>query len=310
MADIFISYSSKDRESIDSLSCSLEARGPTVWYDRGLTAGDDLKAKIDHELNASEAVIVVWSPDSVKSDWVKWEARYAIESKKYLPVTLREPSIAEIGSPYFDYKATDYDDKKALSGGLYSLGIRFIGPIGTSERLLPKDAPVRFEQDFHILSVDEVRNRASKYSDGAGDQKNFDDWLNSVRFALSYSACIGDWLQVSNLIDDLDPLLPMLKMQEALFDLSMNYLDHRHQHDRLLEMIEKLPSTKADYASRAIRFACNLTNAAIQCETSREKFKQFSSLIISSFEHTEEIEGLDERALSDVQTLLITLRRV
>ncbi|NNE37244.1 MAG: toll/interleukin-1 receptor domain-containing protein, partial [Gammaproteobacteria bacterium] len=70
MADLFISYARKDREVVQSLVALLEGFGFSVWWDHHIAGGHAFAGKIEQELNAATAVIVVWSETSVQSDWV------------------------------------------------------------------------------------------------------------------------------------------------------------------------------------------------------------------------------------------------
>jgi len=55
-----------------------------------MVAGDKIHDVIDEELEKAKAVIVLWSPTSVKSDWVKGEAQTAHESAKLVPIKIAE----------------------------------------------------------------------------------------------------------------------------------------------------------------------------------------------------------------------------
>src|SRR5262249_28743767 len=57
-----------------------EARGWGMWVDRiQLRAGDEWEEKIPRAIANAYCVVVVWSKDSVKSEWVKKEAALALE---------------------------------------------------------------------------------------------------------------------------------------------------------------------------------------------------------------------------------------
>jgi adenylate cyclase len=86
MADIFVSYSRSDRGRVAPLVAALEAHGWSVWWDPEITPGDEFDALIGAELEAARAVIVVWTPLSVESRWVKGEARDAADRGMLVPV--------------------------------------------------------------------------------------------------------------------------------------------------------------------------------------------------------------------------------
>ncbi|MEY2853193.1 MAG: hypothetical protein RL030_325 [Pseudomonadota bacterium] len=86
MADIFVSYSRTDKARVTPLVAALEAQGWSVWWDPEITPGDEFDALIGAELEAARAVVVVWSPASVDSRWVKGEARDAADRGVLVPV--------------------------------------------------------------------------------------------------------------------------------------------------------------------------------------------------------------------------------
>jgi adenylate cyclase len=86
MADIFVSYSRTDKARVAPLVAALEAQGWTVWWDPEITPGDEFDALIGAELESARAVVVVWTPSSVDSRWVKGEARDAADRGVLVPV--------------------------------------------------------------------------------------------------------------------------------------------------------------------------------------------------------------------------------
>lgn len=86
MADIFISYAKADRLVVEDLAATLQAEGWSVWFDRALAAGDAYRDEIMQELVAARAVVVLWTENSIGSDWVRAEAGRAKASGKLIPV--------------------------------------------------------------------------------------------------------------------------------------------------------------------------------------------------------------------------------
>src|SRR6516165_845542 len=71
MADIFISYSKADHALALKLSAFLEAEGWSVWWDTSLGAADLYRDEIMKQLVSARAVIAIWTPNSIRSDWVR-----------------------------------------------------------------------------------------------------------------------------------------------------------------------------------------------------------------------------------------------
>src|SRR5712692_10342077 len=76
----FVSYSSLDRPAAERLANALGERGLDVWIDNlQILPGDSLVQKIFEEgLKDCRVFIVLLSPNSVKSEWVKHELDVAL----------------------------------------------------------------------------------------------------------------------------------------------------------------------------------------------------------------------------------------
>ena len=88
MADIFISYANEDRERAGRLASVLESCGWSVWWDRKIIAGQAFDEAIERELEAARCVIVLWSQESIGSEWVKNEAAVAAERGVLVPALI------------------------------------------------------------------------------------------------------------------------------------------------------------------------------------------------------------------------------
>jgi len=107
MADVFISYARSDRERVAPLVAAIQAQGWTVWWDPEIDPGQEFDRLIAAELKAAAAVLVVWTPDSVTSRWVRGEAREGADRGILVPVRFEAASLP------IDVRAlhtTDLDD--------------------------------------------------------------------------------------------------------------------------------------------------------------------------------------------------------
>src|SRR5579862_746617 len=86
MADIFVSYARADKLRVAPLVAALEAQSWSVWWDPEITPGQEFDSQISAALDAARAVIVVWTPASVESRWVRGEAREAADRGQLVPV--------------------------------------------------------------------------------------------------------------------------------------------------------------------------------------------------------------------------------
>ncbi len=93
MADVFISYARSDKDRVAPLVAAIEAKGWSTWWDPEIAPGQEFDDLIDAQLDAAKAVLVVWTPVSVASRWVRGEAREAAERGKLVPVRLDDARL-------------------------------------------------------------------------------------------------------------------------------------------------------------------------------------------------------------------------
>jgi formylglycine-generating enzyme required for sulfatase activity len=93
MADIFLSYSSKDKDRVKPLVHALEREGWMVWWDQELLIGTNYRMMIQEKLEDSKCVLVVWSESSIVSEWVHEEADYAKNNSHLFPAIIDQVKI-------------------------------------------------------------------------------------------------------------------------------------------------------------------------------------------------------------------------
>ena len=87
---VFISYQSDDREQARSVAEALERRGWPVWWDRDIQAGEAFRNMIEGALVDAACVVVLWTSQSINSEWVQEEAQVAKSRGVLVPVLLDE----------------------------------------------------------------------------------------------------------------------------------------------------------------------------------------------------------------------------
>lgn len=93
--DIFISYCREERSAARHFADCFAREGFKVWWDAVLRSGQTFDEVIERELRAAKAVVVLWSPRSVSSRWVRAEATLADRGNKLVPVII-EPCTLPI----------------------------------------------------------------------------------------------------------------------------------------------------------------------------------------------------------------------
>jgi TIR domain/FHA domain len=91
--DIFISYSREERQAARHFAECFAQEGFAVWWDAALRSGETFDEVIERELRAARAVVVLWSPRSVASRWVRAEATLADRANKLVPVIIESCSL-------------------------------------------------------------------------------------------------------------------------------------------------------------------------------------------------------------------------
>jgi len=81
---IFISYARNDIETVAHVIERLRNRGGRVTWDQDFIGGMDFEQAICDAIDAARSVIVVWSPVSVQSPFVRDEARRALRANKLI----------------------------------------------------------------------------------------------------------------------------------------------------------------------------------------------------------------------------------
>lgn len=97
---LFLSHSSKDKDFANCLYADLVEQGHTPWLDeRDIKAGASIPAEIQKGLAAADYVLVLLSPHSVDSQWVRaeWETLFWDEMNtrkiKVIPLLIEDCEI-------------------------------------------------------------------------------------------------------------------------------------------------------------------------------------------------------------------------
>jgi hypothetical protein len=97
----FISYSSKDQEFADRLYADLQNQGVRCWFaPHDMRGGEKSNEQIDEAIRRYERLLLILSPNSIESEWVKTEISKArkreIAEKKKVLFPIRLVSMKKI----------------------------------------------------------------------------------------------------------------------------------------------------------------------------------------------------------------------
>jgi len=112
----FISYSTKDQAFADRLYADLQNKGVRCWFaPHDIQAGKKIHEQIDEAIRKYERLLLILSPDSMNSEWVKTEIRKARKrertEKKRVLFPVRLVSFEAIR----DWELFDADEGKDLA---------------------------------------------------------------------------------------------------------------------------------------------------------------------------------------------------
>ena len=180
MAEIFLSYNREDQAVARRYAEAFEANGLSVWWDTTLRVGEAYDEVTEAALRGAKAVVVLWSPRSVVSRWVRSEATLADRAKTLVPVMIEpcdRPIMFELTqtADLIHWKG-EANDKAWLA--LLGEVRHFVGgdreaaraPAPTSS--IPAAAPAPRETLLAVLAFDNLSNDPdlTYFSDGISEE--------------------------------------------------------------------------------------------------------------------------------------------
>jgi len=116
MTDVFVSYSTKDREFVHRLVRDLENAGLRVFFDQRVTPGESWAETLANAIEAARFLLVVLTPDYLSSKWAQEELKVGLlrESEgraSVIPLMVRqcEPPGFLASKTYADF-TQDYNE--------------------------------------------------------------------------------------------------------------------------------------------------------------------------------------------------------
>ena len=88
MADIFVSYGRSSESQARKVAEALRATGYSVWRDDELPAHRAYSDVIEERLRSAKAVVVLWSAEAARSQWVRAEADVAREAGTLVQISV------------------------------------------------------------------------------------------------------------------------------------------------------------------------------------------------------------------------------
>lgn len=80
---VFLSYSSKDRETVAAIATAYASAGVEHFWDRAsLKSGEEWHPRLRREIDRADLFHVCWSKNAAQSEWVKKETEHAITRRR------------------------------------------------------------------------------------------------------------------------------------------------------------------------------------------------------------------------------------
>ncbi|MFI5956280.1 toll/interleukin-1 receptor domain-containing protein [Cryptosporangium sp. NPDC051539] len=90
-ASVFLSYARADRPYVEKLAGHLRSASIDAWWDLALPGGAAWAEEIERRIGACDVVLVVLTPASASSKWVRRELHYAADQRKrIIPLLLAD----------------------------------------------------------------------------------------------------------------------------------------------------------------------------------------------------------------------------
>jgi adenylate cyclase len=177
MYDVFISYARVDRHRIEPLVAALEEAGYSVWWDHEIAGGAAFAHEIERALNAARTVVVAWSVNSIKSEWVADEASAAKQAGKLVPIQL-DATPAPIG--YRQYQSIDFSEwSEDSQARVVSLLLRSLSRF-TKRAHLNRGATEQSPDDWVLHRADALAVLPLDNHSGDSDQQFFVDGMHEA----------------------------------------------------------------------------------------------------------------------------------
>ncbi len=182
VSDVFISYARSTEPQAEQAAEALRALGYGVWRDDALPAHRAYADVIEERLAAAKAVLVIWSADATRSEWVRSEADRARNARKLVQLTL---DGAALPMPFDQIQCADLS---GWTGDIEAPGWRkVLGSIAElAGRPIPGLGPLAAAPGPALPTKPSVAVLPFADMTGAGDQDYFvDGMMEEIVAALS-----------------------------------------------------------------------------------------------------------------------------
>src|SRR5262245_8596056 len=123
MSDVFVAYDHKDRSLAEALANDLQQKGFGVWWDVELVGSDNFQDVILAALSRAKAAIVIWTKNSVTSNFVRDEARYALFHNKLIATKVGDLNVIDIPFGFQSQHTENVVNRENIVRAIQKLGV-------------------------------------------------------------------------------------------------------------------------------------------------------------------------------------------
>ena len=133
MADVFIFYARSTVECAEALARMVEADGHSVWYDERLPAHRTYADVIQEQLDLAKAVLIIWSREAARSQWVRSEADRARVNGTLIQMRIDD---CVLPMPFDRIECPVVESLNADRDHGQTIGLRHRGPVAGTVKLV------------------------------------------------------------------------------------------------------------------------------------------------------------------------------
>ena len=147
MSHVFVSYARHDEPIAQRIATALKEAGFEVWRDDELPAHRAYAEVIEERIKGAKAVVVLWSAEAAKSQWVRAEADTALSARTLVQVTL-DGTLPPL--PFNQIQCADFSDWDGQGSAGWQ---KLLTSVTELAGQMPAPAPSSERERTHEVSV-------------------------------------------------------------------------------------------------------------------------------------------------------------
>ena len=158
MADLYITYSIRERYWVSKLAALLESEGYSVWWDHAVIPGADARTESQKALSQAKCSLVIWSETAVNDHWVLVDSELALKHNNLISVLARDTVIPTV------YQSLELSDLKDWELGNVQ-DAHFNNLLETIKGYCPPSQPSQREKEKQAIAKLERMREESERKD-------------------------------------------------------------------------------------------------------------------------------------------------